>query len=173
MTSERPGGGLAATPLFATLTREEQEQLESSVQRREFTAGQEIYSDGSPPDALFVLMAGEVELLIPRAGGEELLSTRGPSSVFGEMAVLEGQPRMVRARAKTDVEVESVAADGFMELLSSSPRLREALHDLLVSITRDLVRNKDDAGVKVLRAIAAAMRAASVTDTVGRINSRS
>jgi CRP-like cAMP-binding protein len=166
MTTERASDALASTPLFAKLTQQELEELATSVQRRRYTAGQDVYRLGSAPDELFVVVEGEVELLIPADDGDDVLSARQPTSVFGEMAVLDGQPRMVLARAKTDVDVRIVKREAFLKVLGSNPQVREALHDVMVQITRQLARERGDAGVELLRTIASAMRRAS-TSTLG------
>jgi CRP-like cAMP-binding protein len=161
MTRKCSGEVLLSTPLFEKLTSEELTKLNPLVQRRRYAAGEVIYELGSAPNELFVLVEGEVVLVVPVREDEKTLSTRHPPSVFGEIAVLDGQPRMVLARAKTDVEVLSVDAVASLEVLRSNPHAREHLHDFMCQITRQLARNEGDAGVEILRAIASAVRRAS------------
>ena len=144
-------------PLFEKATETELARLSSSVERVRFAAGDEIYPADSPPDELYVVLAGVVELVLP---GGRLLAERKPLSVFGEMAALDGEPRLVTARARTDVELSVVPASAFLHLLSTSAAVREALYRVLAHINRELAREAPG-GVEVLRGMATVMRRAT------------
>lgn len=63
--------------------------------------GELLYTQGEAPDGMFVVLEGEVHL---RVNGE-LVETVGPGGVLGEMALVEGAPRMSLAETAGDCRV--------------------------------------------------------------------
>ena len=99
-----------------------------------FRAGDSVFKEGDPGESLFILEEGQVELV---AGGDhKRVALLGPGDVFGELAVLESQPRDCGARAVTDAKVLRVDR-GALEPLLRSPevgllmvhRLARRLHE--------------------------------------------
>ena len=82
---------------------------------RSFTTGQEIFSEGQPSDGLmYTVLEGEVEII--RAG--RLLATNPAGGIFGEMGLLDHEPRTAAAVAKTDFRVAAITEQRFMKLVS-------------------------------------------------------
>jgi putative ABC transport system ATP-binding protein len=98
----------------------------------ELKAGQELFRQGERGDRVYVVEAGEVELLRVKANGQEEqlhLATRG--EYFGELAPLLGFPRSATARARKKSRVRGydvaefralVGSDGVAKLLGRSRR---------------------------------------------------
>jgi len=82
-----------------------------------FEAGQVIFERGDPSDYMYGIMSGEVEIRI----GDRLLETIGDGSVFGEMALIDDEPRSATAVAKSDCRVVQVSAPAFHELIALHP----------------------------------------------------
>ncbi len=83
--------------------QDELARVAESLVRRPFSPGQEIFRQGSPPDGLYLLEQGEVELLLrarPQAPAHPA-ATFVPGDVFGETELLVRQPRTATARALT------------------------------------------------------------------------
>ncbi len=77
---------------------------------RKFTAGETVFSEGEIGDRFYVLISGSVEILKHRKEGMENLATVKAGDCFGEMAIVDMQPRSADARAATDatmIEVNS------------------------------------------------------------------
>ena len=83
-----------ATPRH-TLTEEEIAELQRAgahMESRE--AGAVIFKRGEPGDTCYVIVAGQVEVTVPDAlGNEVVVSTLGPGDFFGEIALLQSVPR--------------------------------------------------------------------------------
>ena len=74
--------------------------LRESAGLRECAAGEIVFEEGSPADALFVVVQGRIEIVRTISSGEVKLSEVGPNGVFGEMGLLgESGVRAATARA--------------------------------------------------------------------------
>jgi CRP-like cAMP-binding protein len=80
-------------------------------------AGEAIFSEGDPGDAMFAVVEGEVELT--RHGVPLDLVTRG--GVIGEMALVDASPRSATAVARTDARVVRVDETLFKYLVHEHP----------------------------------------------------
>ncbi len=91
--------------------------LKNEPDVRTFTSGSIIFKDGEPGDLMFVVVEGQVEL----RKGNRTLRTLEQGEVFGEMAIIENQPRSADAFAVTDCQVAAINQKRFMILVSQSP----------------------------------------------------
>ena len=83
-------------------------------------AGQNLFEQGTMGDSIFVVAAGEIEMVRELAsGGEVVIKVAGPGDYFGEMGPLFALPRSATARARTDATVIGYTVQGFRELLGS------------------------------------------------------
>jgi hypothetical protein len=102
-------------------------RLQSVVEKR-FKKGEVIFRQGDPPDRLYSIGRGEVEIVREDlVRGEAILARLGPGEFFGEMGILANAPRMATVRAATDLEVLSIHRVYFGPLLSYLPSLREGI----------------------------------------------
>lgn len=77
--------------------------LAKSSFRRTFLAGETIFREGDPADALFIVASGKIEIVRDGAGGEQRLAEVGPEDIFGEVGLLGEQgTRAASARAVED-----------------------------------------------------------------------
>ena len=95
--------------------------LTSSGEAELFPPGTTVFSEGEPGDRLYVVKSGTVSL---SAHGTPL-ETVGPGGLFGEMAVIDREPRS--ATAVTEGECELVAIDKrrFWFLVQETPYFAE------------------------------------------------
>lgn len=82
-----------------------------------FATGDVIFAEGDKGDAMHVIRSGEVA--IERGG--HVMETLGPGSIFGEMALIDGSPRSVTVRAKTDCVVAPINEKSFLFLVHETP----------------------------------------------------
>ena len=89
---------LKRVPLFSTFTEQQLNAVLAYVQHRRYPRGALIVRAGDETDALYIILAGRVKVLIQDDEGHEvILSMMGPHDFFGEMGLLDDQPRSVRA----------------------------------------------------------------------------
>jgi putative ABC transport system ATP-binding protein len=83
--------------------------------------GEVLFEQGTMGDCIYVVKAGEVELIRELAsGGEELVKTATPQQYFGEMAPLFALPRSATARARTAATVIGYTVQQFRERLGAT-----------------------------------------------------
>lgn len=117
-----------STGTFAQLLTAELETLKRTARRMHFRAGDGIFRQGDPGDGLYVIEEGSVE--ISALVGEEhqrVLSRIEAGSFFGEMAVLDHEPRSASANAATDAVLSFIPAPELWRALEQSPQLLIAL----------------------------------------------
>jgi CRP-like cAMP-binding protein len=119
---------LARCPLFEHASRNILESLAGRLRRRRFRRNEVIFHQGDPGDALHIVAAGAVKILLPSAEGDEaIIATLRPGDFFGELALLDGAPRSATAAALEQSDTLVLPRDVFMGLLDTLPGLRDAL----------------------------------------------
>ena len=109
-----------------------------ALRRRRCRRNEVIFHQGDPGDALHVVAAGAVKIVLPSAEGEEaIIATLRPGDFFGELAILDGAPRSATAVALETCETLELPRAIFHEQLDRDPRLRDAL---LMGLTHELRR---------------------------------
>ena len=116
---------LEAVELFRCLNRKELSGLRAISREKHFAAGSRIFREGEPGDGLYVIKDGAVQ--IAHVVGTEVrhvFSQLGPGEIFGEMAVIEDQPRSATALTVTDVGFISFRATKCGRCCNIRPALR-------------------------------------------------
>jgi CRP/FNR family transcriptional regulator, cyclic AMP receptor protein len=89
---------LGTVPLFAGLSRRQLGKLLVKFFEKEYRPGETIFMEGEPGKALFIILAGSVLICRAHGEGEEILATLTPGGYFGELALIDDQPRFASAR---------------------------------------------------------------------------
>ena len=107
-----------------------------------YLAGERLFEKGDEGNAAYIIMLGEVDVLVPVDGGETAVAMLGPKEIFGEMAVLCNQPRSTAIAARTDVTVLRLQRTAFLNLLREFPDIAleviRVLASRLEATTREL-----------------------------------
>jgi NTE family protein len=112
---------------------EKWQKLLRYTQIRRFVAGEYVIQIGDTSRTFYILLEGQLEVLLPQSGSTMLRVTqmRTAGSVIGEQAFLDGQPRSATLRALTSGEALSVSLDAFQVFAAHEPELaRDVLFDL-------------------------------------------
>jgi CRP/FNR family cyclic AMP-dependent transcriptional regulator len=96
---------LARVPLFRNLNRSQLEGLAKSLVPRQYAAGEEIVTQGKGGIGLFIVVSGKAEAMHMRADGSKArVNEFGPADFFGELAMLNDEPRTATVVAVEDTE---------------------------------------------------------------------
>jgi CRP-like cAMP-binding protein len=91
---------LTGVPLFERFNDEERAVLASQLDEVTFDAGQLIFRRGDPGGAIFIVASGEVEIFIEDSTGARVVfETAKVGDFFGELSLLDGDPRSASAQA--------------------------------------------------------------------------
>jgi len=135
-------GVLERTPLFAGLRRALLGRLAIRLFEKSYSAGEEIFGEGDPGHALFIVASGEVEVLRRTDdGGEERLGLFAADTSFGEMALIDDQPRSASARATMPTTLYILYRSHFEELVEGQPAVALALMRNLLKTLAAYVRS--------------------------------
>ncbi len=103
---------LGATEIFSGLSEEVLGLLAGAASRRELPAGTLLWAQGTPRQALFVILEGSIEISRERDGVVEPLSVEGRGEAVGVGALLHTSDHTTSARALTRAVGPRAAAGG-------------------------------------------------------------
>jgi len=129
---------LRGSRLFAELPDDEVASLAASSLSVDLAPGEVLMSEGSPPDAMYVVTEGELEISRRSTGAELLLNVCGPGDLIGELGVAHGRPRSATVRARGPARVQRIGAEALDTLLAHPTAARA----LLTATTRRLDREE-------------------------------
>jgi len=108
-------------PLFAELETDDLEWIAGSAEHVELAAAELLAPEGGPGDAMFAIVAGELDVVKRSRNVDVPIARLGPGEIVGEMAVLEARPRNASIRAATDARVARIGRDVVLELVRTRP----------------------------------------------------
>ncbi|MGZ4675312.1 MAG: cyclic nucleotide-binding domain-containing protein [Acidimicrobiia bacterium] len=114
---------LARVPLFADLTARELKAVAAVAKHSHYAPGAVIVEEGTPGGRFFVLESGTAKVV--QGGRTRAQLTAG--SYFGELSVLDGEPRSASVVATSPSDVWSIAEFNFRPLVKQQPALAAKL----------------------------------------------
>ena len=111
---------LLAHWLFADVPLDQAASLISSSRIVGYRPGEVIFCEGEGADGLYIIAAGAVHVAATSERGPVLLASLGFNEVFGEMGVLDGEPRSGTAIATSIVICHFLPRGPFLSLLARS-----------------------------------------------------
>ncbi len=158
---------LLSSPLFAAMRSDELDEILKFASERRARRGQTILQRGDDGSSLMAVLRGRVRISSVSGDGKEVtLNVINPGEIFGEIALLDGEPRSADATAIEDTLLLVVERRHFLPFLRQNEglflrllavlcnRLRRtsitleeiALFDLPVRLARVLLKLADDYG---------------------------
>ena len=101
---------------------------------KSFTDGEYIFREGESAAYAYVIKSGAVEITKHSTDGEKVLAELTAPTIFGEMALIDGNPRSAGARANVNTVVTEVTAEAFVKYLKQNP-------DAAVRIMKNISQN--------------------------------
>ncbi len=109
-------------PLFCHLDDDELEQLTHICGEKNFEKGQTIFYEEDMGTGFYLIISGQVKIvMLSNDGREHILGLLREKDFFGEMSILDGEPRSATAIALADVKAMTITRDDFTKLLRNNP----------------------------------------------------
>ncbi len=139
---------LSHTDLFQGLTPEELGKISGISAQEAHPPGDVIFEEGDPGEKFYLIMKGEVRVskMIPGVG-EEALAVLQKGAYFGEMSLIDDQPRSAHAIVNKNAELLVIERDDFEKLLKSD---KEIAYKLLWTFLRTISRRLRETNEKIM-----------------------
>ncbi len=128
---------LRAAPMFAKIRSEDLAPLAQVAELEPYQVGETIFEAGEVGDALYVVARGKVG--ISHLG--TTFATLGAGEAFGEMSVLDAEPRSATATALEATELLRIGSEEFYEVLREQIEIAEGVIHVLSSRLREANKN--------------------------------
>lgn len=131
--------------IFQGLAADELSHLAALARTRVYKPRETIVEKGDPARQLFVLLRGRAKVATRGADGSDTgLNVMGPGEVFGEIGILDGQPRSATVSTLEECEMAVLEVDAFRDFLAAHPSVGIKLLAVLAGRVRDLTTRLED-----------------------------
>lgn len=136
---------LRAIPMFADMSEDDLTTFAEMVQLRRFPKGAFIVNQNEMGSAMYLLVSGRVKVSLASPDGKELaLNYLEAPAHFGEMSLVDAEPRSADVIAVTDVELFSLDAKDLSAAIQINPRLALSLIATLSRRLRHTIARLED-----------------------------
>src|SRR5260221_13343579 len=123
---------LRSVPLFSELTEPDMVSLARLTTRRRYPKDTVVFFENEEGDFFFMILEGRIKVTILGDDGREvILSILGPGDFFGEMALLDNEPRSATAIAIEGSELISLHRTDLLTVLTDNRSITSALIKIL------------------------------------------
>jgi CRP/FNR family transcriptional regulator, cyclic AMP receptor protein len=134
---------LRNVPLFAGLPEAQLSLLTRVVGRKSYPRGSTIIAAGDPTDALYIVISGRLKVMMSDDEGREvILAILGQGEFFGEMGLVDDEPRSATVIAIEPCELLTIARIDFKKCLAEN-------FDIAMGVMRGLVKRLREADRKI------------------------
>jgi CRP-like cAMP-binding protein len=119
---------ITRTDIFRHLSTSDFKALSYSIYSRDIKKGMFVYHPGDPPEALYIILHGEVEIFRSKNGEERSVQKVSRNDAFGRLAFISGTPHASAAVAVSDTTLLLLPRNAFSTLLPNSTTLRQVVH---------------------------------------------
>lgn len=133
LSPEEKAASLARVPLFAGISADSMARIAAVSGEQHFAPGQHIVRQGQVGSGLYVILEGTVRVV----RGSDELARLVAGDFFGELSVIDQQPRNANVQAGTPTRCLALASWDLLELLEADPALALNLIRGLVARVRD------------------------------------
>jgi len=134
---------LKAVPLFTSFPEDQLRMLTTMVTRRSATRSTTIMAGGDATDSLYIVLSGRLKVMMSDSDGKEvILSILGPGEFFGEMGLIDDEPRSASVVTIEPCELLAIAKRDFKKCLVEN-------NEMAMAVMRGLVRRLREADRKI------------------------
>ncbi|MEE8455615.1 MAG: cyclic nucleotide-binding domain-containing protein [Limibaculum sp.] len=112
---------LQEMPLFRNVDLKRLRVVAMMGESQAYHAQERLFEKGDEGDAAYIIIDGEVEVLVPTDGGEQSVAILGKGEIFGEIAVICDQTRSTAIAARYELEVLRLDRNVVLNLMREFP----------------------------------------------------
>src|SRR4051812_19937716 len=116
----------------------------------DFPAGSVVFREGDAGGDMFIIESGQIDI-VRKARGDEPVATLGPGDFFGEMAILEDQPRFAGAVARSNARLLRIERAAFADVLKQNVEISVRIMRKLAARQRRAEQRAQDALAELAR----------------------
>jgi CRP/FNR family transcriptional regulator, cyclic AMP receptor protein len=135
ISTDQKAAALARVPLFAGISEDSMARLSEAAGEVHYSAGQFIVRQGQVGSGLYVVMSGLARVV----RGSTEIARLAEGEFFGELSVIDQEPRMASVEAIEDTSLLAVASWDLLQLLEQD-------RALALNLIRGLARRLRSAG---------------------------
>jgi CRP/FNR family transcriptional regulator, cyclic AMP receptor protein len=134
---------LKSVPLFSNLSNRQLDILYKAGVIKKFTRGDVIVYQDDPGDTFYIVVSGRVKVTLLNEDGKEIvLSILKGGDFFGELSLLDDEPRSANVIIVEDTSLFSLTRTQFYQLISARP-------DILRKVLKEICTRLRDADEKI------------------------
>jgi len=127
---------LKGVDLFRGIPGEELSHIAQITDEVEFRPAQLVFKEGDQGDAMYLIVDGQVKV----HSGEQVFAQLGMKQCFGEMAILDAEPRSASITALSELTLLRIQREDFHEILAEKPEISLGIIQVLTSRLREANR---------------------------------
>jgi CRP/FNR family cyclic AMP-dependent transcriptional regulator len=132
---------LKAVPFFTHLSDEELDAVRAAAVEKSFPKNAVVLSEGEMGDSLYMIQSGKVKVVIGDDEGREIiLKILGPGDFFGEMSMIDQQPRSASVTTLEASTFHILSHGNFEKCIAAAPRIGNAVMRVLAGRVREADR---------------------------------
>jgi CRP-like cAMP-binding protein len=141
---------LKKVPIFSDLTPKELAEVEKIVHQRKYKKNETIIHTGDPGLGMYIIAKGSVEILEEdEKGGKRTLAKLSDGSFFGDMALLDEDPRSASVIALVDSDIMGFFRPDFLDLIYRKPKLGIKVLLALARVIGERLRHTNELLTKI------------------------
>jgi len=134
---------LKTVPLFTTFPEDQLRMLTTMVTRKSAPRSTTIMAGGDATDSLYIVLSGRLKVMMSDSEGKEVILTiLGPGEFFGEMGLIDDEPRSATVMTIEPCELLSIAKRDFKKCLAEN-------FEMAMAVMRSLVKRLREADRKI------------------------
>ena len=129
-------------PLFSGLSDDDLAVIEQHGSVKSYKKNSIVINQDDETDSLYVILSGRVKVFLSGEDGREVvLNHQGPGEYFGEMALIDRQPRAASVMTLEPSRFMIISRGDFMQCLSRNPKIAVNLIEPMSRRIRMLAKN--------------------------------
>jgi len=137
--------------LFKLFSEKDQTFISQRIKHHHLRASQTIVRQGDDGDSLYIIVEGVVSITINIEGKDIEVNRLGAENIFGEMALLTGEPRSANVISLTDTYLLEISKQDIAPIIETQPEISRLLGEVLVQRkqkTQSILSNEESSCVQ-------------------------